>query len=237
MLYSKKQVQDNLRNRDGKRVFYLGKEDILTSEARDYLTEQRIEILPAEQAKPERYRLLGGGFVTEKPEYMTHLRGDVLVPKTHPRIRFRGKLDTLEAELLLCQQECPRYEKEVGEVLGFVRELLRREVLEEPIGDEPLLGMTEAEIRKRSHFPQDYYGQPHFMPSVKDGPVILRLNRCRCAAREAELSAAEAFTDREGIPTREDLLRAMNRLSSVLYLLMIREKAGGEPQSGRKTGQ
>ena len=68
MLYSKKQVQDNLRNRDGKRVFYLGKEDILTSEARDYLTEQRIEILPAEQAKPERYRLLGGGFVTEKPE-------------------------------------------------------------------------------------------------------------------------------------------------------------------------
>ena len=75
------------------------------------------------------------------------------------------------------------------------------------------------------------------MPSVKDGPVVLRLNRCRCAAREAELSAAEAFTDREGIPTREDLLRAMNRLSSVLYLLMIREKAGGEPQSGRKTGQ
>ena len=237
MLYTLEAVRENLRNRQGKRVFYLGKGDSLTSGARDFLLRERIDILPASEAKPEKYRLPGGGWLEEKPEHMTHLNGDTLVPKTHPRIRFRGKLDTLEAELLLCQQECPRYEKEVGEVLGFVRELLRREVLEEPIGDEPLLGMTEAEIRKRSHFPQDYYGQPHFMPSVKDGSVILRLNRCRCAAREAELSAAEAFTDREGIPTREDLLRAMNRLSSVLYLLMIREKAGGEPQSGRKTGQ
>lgn len=237
MLYTLEAVRENLRNRQGKRVFYLGKGDSLTSGARDFLLRERIDILPASEAKPEKYRLPGGGWLEEKPEHMTHLNGDTLVPKTHPRIRFRGKLDTLEAELLLCQQECPRYEKEVGEVLGFVRELLRREVLEEPIGDEPLLGMTEAEIRKRSHFSQDYYGQPHFMPSVKDGPVILRLNRCRCAAREAELSAAEAFTDREGIPTREDLLRAMNRLSSVLYLLMIREKAGGEPQSGRKTGQ
>ena len=237
MLYTLEAVRENLRNRQGKRVFYLGKGDSLTSGARDFLLRERIDSLPASEAKPEKYRLPGGGWLEEKPEHMTHLNGDTLVPKTHPRIRFRGKLDTLEAELLLCQQECPRYEKEVGEVLGFVRELLRREVLEEPIGDEPLLGMTEAEIRKRSHFPQDYYGQPHFMPSVIDGPVILRLNRCRCAAREAELSAAEAFTDREGIPTREDLLRAMNRLSSVLYLLMIREKAGGEPQSGRKTGQ
>ena len=237
MLYTRKDVQENLRNKDGKRVFYLGKGHQLTSDARDWLGQQRIPILPGESAKPSEYHLLSGGILTEKPEHMTHLNARYLVPKTHPRILFRGKLDTLEAELLLCQQECPRYEKEVGEVLGFVRELLRREVMEEPIGDEPLLGMTESEIRRRSHFPQDYYGQPHFMPSVKDGPVVLRLNRCRCAAREAELSAAEAFTDREGVPTREDLLRAMNRLSSVLYLLMIREKAGGEPQSGRKTGQ
>ena len=237
MLYTLEAVRENLRNRQGKRVFYLVKGDSLTSGARDFLLRERIDILPAEDAKPEKYRLPGGGWMEDKPEHMTHLNGDTLVPKTHPRILFRGKLDTLEAELLLCQQECPRYEKEVGEVLGFVRELLRREVMEEPIGDEPLLGMTESEIRRRSHFPQDYYGQPHFMPSVKDGPVVLRLNRCRCAAREAELSAAEAFTDREGVPTREDLLRAMNRLSSVLYLLMIREKAGGEPQSGRKTGQ
>ena len=102
MLYSKEAVRDNIRNRDGKRVFYLGKGDQLTSDARDYLTRERIEILPASEAKPERYRLLNGGYMESKPEHMTHLNAEVLVEKTHPRIRFRGAGDTLEAELLLC---------------------------------------------------------------------------------------------------------------------------------------
>ena len=103
MLFSKTAVQDNLRNRAGKRVFYLGKGDTLTSEARDYLTRERIEILPAAQARQEEIPLLSGGFVREKGEDMTHLNGDVLVKKTHPRIAFRGAMDGLEAELLLCQ--------------------------------------------------------------------------------------------------------------------------------------
>lgn len=225
MLYSLETVRENLRNRAGKRVFYLGKGDTLTSSARDYLQRERIEILPAEQAKPTRYRLPGGGWIEEKPEHMTHLNGDTLVPKNHPRIRFRGKMDTLEAELLLCGAECPRYRGELGEILNTVRELLRREVLEEPVEEKPLCGMTERELRKRSHFPQEFYGQAHFMPAFSDGTVLLRLNHCRCMAREAELAAAEAFTDREGSPTRTDLLKAMNRLSSAVYLLMIREKA------------
>ena len=58
MLYGEREVRDNLRNRDGKRVFYLGKGDQLTSAARDFLTRERIEILPGEQAKPDRCRLL-----------------------------------------------------------------------------------------------------------------------------------------------------------------------------------
>ena len=101
MLYSERSVRENLRNRDGRRVFYLGAGDSLTPSARDYLTRERIEILPASQAAPERYRLLSGGYIEHKPEHMTHLNAQVLVPKTHPRIVLRGKLDTLEAELLL----------------------------------------------------------------------------------------------------------------------------------------
>ena len=107
MLFTKDAVRDNIRNRDGKRVFYLAKGDQLTSDARDFLTRERIDILPAETAKPERYRLLSGGFLEEKPEHMTHLYGDVLVEKTHPRIAFRGAIDTLESEILLCQLELP----------------------------------------------------------------------------------------------------------------------------------
>ena len=225
MLYNEESVRANLRNRDGKRVFFLGKGDQLTSSARDYLSRERITILPAEQAKTERYRLENGGFLEEKPEHMTHLHGDVLVPKNHPRIVFRGKLDTLEAELLLCQLADGTLVAPVGEILALARQIIRCEVLGEPLKWDKLCGLTEEEQRKRSHFPQDYYGQPHFMPSAEDGPVIARLNRARCAAREAELAAVNAFTDREGNPIRVDILRALNRMSSMLYILMVQWKS------------
>ena len=224
MLLNEKEVRDNIRNRDGKRVFYLAKGDQLTSSARDYLSRERIEILPAEQARQGRYQLLNGGYLEEKPEHMTHLNAQVLVEKSHPRILFRGKLDTLEAELILCQQAAEHLTASLGEVLSLARRLIRCDVLEEPVPEGKLCGLTEAEIRKRSHFPQDYYGQPHFMPEASDGNVIARLNRARCAARAAELAAVAAFTDREGNPTRVDILRSLNRISSMLYLLMIQEK-------------
>ena len=226
MLYNEEAVRANLRNRDGKRIFYLGKGDQLTSGARDYLNRERIAIVPAEQAKPQRYHLLNGGYVEEKPEHLTHLHGDVLVPKNHPRIIFRGKMDTLEAELILCQLADKALEVPVGEILGLARQIIRCEVLGQPLKWDTLCGLTEAEQRKRSHFPQEYYGQPHFMPSFEDGMVIARLNRARCAAREAELSAVEAFSDREGNLTRQDIPQTLNRMSSMLYLLMIQKIAG-----------
>ena len=219
MLYSQEAVRANIRNRDGKRVFYLGKGDQLTSQARDFLSRERIEILPAEQAKPQRWKLLGGGYMEEKPEHMTHLNGDTLVPKTHPRIAFRGAVDTLEAEILLCQAHIPHLQAPLGEILQLARDILRCEILEEPVSLAGLCGMTETELRKRSHFPQDYYGQPHFMPQVSDGLDILRLNRVRCAVRALELTAQGA------LPHRQDILRALNRMSSMVYLLMIQEKA------------
>ena len=98
-------------------------------------------------------------------------------------------------------------------------------MLGEPLKWDTLCGLTESEQRKRSHFPQEYYGQPHFMPSFADGMVIARLNRARCAAREAELASVTAFADREGNITRQDIPQALNRMSSMLYLLMIQKKA------------
>lgn len=225
MLWDEQAVRANIRNRDGKRVYYLGKGDQLTSTARDYLRQERIEILPGSQARPERYRLLSGGYAEEKPEHMTHLNGEVLVFKTHPRIRFRGKMDTLEAELILCQRIPGAPEGALGEILTLARKILRCDVLEEPLRQDTLCGLTQDEQRRRSHMPQDYYGQPHFMPQASDGPVIAGLNRARCFAREAELAAVEAFSDREGNLLREDIPKALNRMSSMLYLLMIQEKA------------
>ncbi len=220
MLCNLTAVRDNIRNREGKRVYYLAKGDQLTSDARDYLTRERIEILPASEARPERYRLLNGGYMESKPEHMTHLNAEFLVEKTHPRILFRGAVDTLEAELLIaCANATGQIRKELEEALAYTRTLLGNEVLDEPVTIETLGGMDEKALRERSHRPQEFYGQPHFMPMPDDGVLLLQVNKARCAARAAELKAVAAF------PTgREDLLRAFNRLSSFLYLIMIQLK-------------
>ena len=128
MLYTETSVRENIRNRDGKRVFYLGRGDTLTSAARDYLTRERIEILPGDMAKPEQYRLLSGAFLAEKPEHLTHLHGNILVEKTHPRIAFRSAVDALEARLLLTQLACPAYGTELGEILDLARKIGRAHV-------------------------------------------------------------------------------------------------------------
>ena len=224
MLYTLENVRDNLRTREGKRVFFLGAGDNLTSAARDFLKEQRIPILPAENAKITRYETLDGGFLEEKPEHLTQLTGNLLVPKTHPRIVFRGKLDSLEAALLLEARALPEQAKALEEILGCVRKLLRCEVLEDPFVPETLFGLTEREQRARSQNPQKYYGCPHFMPQPADSPSILRLNRLRTQIRETELAVAAAFGR-----DRTDILRALNRLSSLVYILMLQCKGETSP--------
>ena len=225
MLFSEEAVKANIRNRAGKRVFYLGQGDTLSPSARDWLQRERIEILPASQARPEAYRLENGAFFPEKPEHYTHLQDNVLVPKTHPRIAFRGAMDNLQAQLLLAQTAVAApLQKDVGEILALARNILRWDVLHEPAKTETLCGLSAEEIRSHSHRPQDFYGVPHFMPACTDGQAILQLNLARTAARNAELAAAHAFTSHDGSCARPDLLQALNRMSSMLYILMIRLK-------------
>jgi ethanolamine utilization cobalamin adenosyltransferase len=218
MLYTLQQVKDNIRNREGKRVFYLGKADRLTSEARDYLTRERIEILPGQAAKKDRYRLLSGGYMEEKPEHMTHLNAEFLVEKTHPRIVFRGAVDRLEAELLPVMHRFPALAGDLGQVLELARQLIKCDVLEQPVPQMKLGGLDQEQLRRRSHFPQEYYGLPHFMPQATDRPEILELNRLRSLARHTELQAVAAF------PDRPDMIQALNRMSSFLYIRMLQEK-------------
>ena len=222
MLFSEDTVRSNIRFRDGKRVFFLDKEDTLTPSARDFLARERIEILPAQQAKIQEYYLENGAVFRDKPEHYTHLRGNILVPKTHPVIKFRGKMDTLQAHLLLAQAVC-REKEALGEILRAARNIIRWDVTGEPAVMDTLLGLTRQQLRAHSHDPKKYYGIPHFMPAHTDGEGVLRLNLCRCAAREAELAAVQAFA---GI--RDDLPLVLNRLSSAIYILMIRAKKEAE---------
>lgn len=228
MLYDVEAVRANVRNRDGKRVFFLANGDTLTPSARDWLRHERIELRSAKDAKIERYRTLTGEFLCEKGEHMTHLRGDVLIAKTAPIIAFRGAVDTLQAEILLAELVCEgQTRQDLEEILSLARSIIRYDVMQETAKFDTLCALSDAELREHSQQPQKYYAQPHFMPSYTDGAAILQLNRTRCAARSAELAAARAFENADGSCARSDILTLLNRMSSMLYILMIRLKKEG----------
>lgn len=225
-VYTRETARANVRVLDGHRVFYLDSRDHLTPSARQWLQDDGVEILPASKAKPTGYTTLSGVSLTKKPEHMTHLHEAVLVEKDHPRIAFRGMVDALEAEILLCAKAAgvSGLRQELEEILTFVRSLIRCDVLEEPVGEFTLCGMTPDELRQRSHLPQRYYGQPHFMPSVADSGTLLHLNRLRTLVRQTELAAYKAFRTADGDVTRPDIILAFNRLSSLVWIMMIRLK-------------
>ena len=215
--------------------------EVLTPAARDWLREKKIEVVyPQGQTEggerpSARYRTVSGAVLAEKPEHMTHLKGNILVDKDHPRIAFRGCIDSLEAEILLAQQACagagcPALAQELEEVLAFVRRFIRFDVLDEPVGEIELCGYGPAELREYSHYPEKHLGQPHFMPHYTDSPAILAVNKVRTVVRRTELAAYAAFRDADGGVKRPDMILGLNRLSSLMWIMMIKLKAGKYPR-------
>ncbi|MBM6926185.1 ATP-binding protein [Pseudoflavonifractor phocaeensis] len=211
--------------------------EVLTPGARDWLAAHKIQaVYPQGQEEADlgrqdraQYRTLFGATLHEKPEHMTHLRGNVLVPKDHPRIAFRGMIDALEGEILLTQQaaaDYPTLVEELEEVLAFVRNFIRCDVLEEPLGEIKLCGYTADQLREYSHYPDKHLNQPHFLPSHTDGAALLAVNKLRTLARRTELAAYAAFKDADGAVTRGDIILGLNRLSSLLWIMMIKLKGG-----------
>ncbi|MBD9254680.1 MAG: hypothetical protein EGS37_03335 [Ruthenibacterium lactatiformans] len=218
-----------LRVRDGRRVLYLPEGSRLTPAARDWLRQEGVTVVPQAETPPSAYRTPDGASFAEKPEHMTHLRGNILIPKTHPRIAFRGGIDTLEAELLLCAQAADGpLRQTLCAMLDFVRSLIRADVLDEPVQTVRFLGLDGDGLREHSHHPEREEGQPHFLPAPEDPPILLRLNRLRTAVRQTELLACHAFSRPDGTLARPDIVKALNRLSSLCWILMIRVKRGGQ---------
>ena len=96
--------------------------------------------------KPQYVNGETGEVLSVKPENMTHLHGNVLVPKTHPQIAFRGMLDSLEAKIMSLQVAASenglhRLTDALDEVLAYVRQILSAEVLDKELGEIHLLGL------------------------------------------------------------------------------------------------
>ena len=194
--------------------------------------------VPAEEdKKPKFVDYETGAFYFEKPEHMTHLYGNVLVPKDHKRIYFRGKLDSLETifvlnqTLLLEMGEDQSLIDDLQDILESLREMMRCDVMDEPFRRDYIIGLNHKELREHSHNPMKFYHiKQVVLPDYTLGKSYALLNQLRAAVRETEVAAAAAFhVGKEYL--RQDIIEELNRMSSAMHIIMCKYLAG---EYGRK---
>jgi len=218
---------------------------IITPAARSFLSDRGIRLsfggtgevqdpqdrVSENMAEEGSFFLIGPDLkVDRKPEHYTHLSGNKLVPKNHPRIELRGKLDSLQADIILAQVRIADLGREelvndLQEILDLVKEILKGEVTGSEIIVETLMGFSKDQLREVSHHPEKYFDTGHFFPSREMGEVMALLNVVRTRIREAELVACNVFRNADSGMTREDILTLLNRLSSAIYIMMCKFKS------------
>lgn len=245
-------LRDELRASNPE-CYYVPEGKIISPAAREYLQQRKIRIQkgeppaakapapaapaaaqpPATQPCTAKYTdYVTGAFYAVKPEHMTQLYGNVLVPKDHPRIVFRGRLDSLQSLIVLDQAAIAESGGNVclladlSDVLGSLREMMRCDVLNEDFHREMIIGLTHAELRERSHNPMKFYKiKQMVLPDYTMGRQYALLNQLRAQIRECEVAAVQAFHEGEKY-TRLDLIEELNRLSSALHIMMCKYLAG-----------
>ena len=97
-------------------VIHIPAGSILTPSARDFLRGNNIrveieghgwvdlDLAPLSTSKASLKAIV----CAKKPEHMTHLRGDQLVPKTHPIIAWRGQMDEFDCAIVESQIQLVR---------------------------------------------------------------------------------------------------------------------------------
>ena len=192
------------------------------SEGNEFSRESK----PGYESRTSYQSALDGGTFGKKPEHMTQLHGKLLVPKDHPRILLRGKLDSLQSFTLLLQHGASHegltlLAEDLGEILDWEREILRSEVLDQVLEKKTILGLTDPELRERSHNPRKFFKTGHILPSLGMDLMLLRLNKLRSEVREVELTAVTAFKGEFNVE-RMDIIQALNRMSSAVYIMMLK---------------
>ena len=182
--------------------------------------------------KPKYVDYETNAYYYEKPEHMTQLFGNKLVCKDHPRILFRGKLDALQADVVLAQamiqaaQGSQSLIKDLADILKDLREMMKCEVLDEEMAETTVIGLTHEELRAQSHNPMKYYSiKQMVLPDYTMGTEYAWLNKLRTAIRETEVAACQAFHSGKTY-IRKDIIEELNRLSSALHIMMCRHLAG-----------
>jgi ethanolamine utilization cobalamin adenosyltransferase len=196
-----------------------------------------------EAARP--FRLVGSGLELDaKPSGYTHLKDNLsLVPKGDPVIRFRGKLDLLQAYVIEAAVEARRegfadVAQDLGELLGYLRRLMSAEVMGTAMPELAMAGFTCEELHRVSHRTKQLLNVGWVLPDPSMGAAVSKLNLLRAFSREVELASLDAFDGRDHLTAenREALQHGLNRLSNIIYVLVCKlvgrqslQPGGGAP--------
>lgn len=166
-----------------------------------------------------------------KPEYMTQLNASQYSLKNTPRIRFRGKLDSLHGLMLLVIRKAKdepaiQLAEKLSILAAYCREIASAEYNQRTAEPLVLDGLTDDDIRKATHKPEQVIGISHIIPQEDDPEILLWLNVLRCQVRETEIYALDAFEALLNDSAAHSVVKAMNRLSNAIYYLELLYKAG-----------
>lgn len=169
-----------------------------------------------------------------KPEHLTQIDAGRFAPKTTPRLKLRGRVDSLQALVMLTAAQARRYRLpelagHLDTLAAYCREIMSAEYHARPAAPLTLLGKSEEELHQISHWPDRHLGLAHLTPGPEDHEILHWLNVLRTQAREVEVVALEAFPETgwpEAAGLRDSLAHALNRLSSAVYVLELLFKSG-----------
>jgi ethanolamine utilization cobalamin adenosyltransferase len=140
---------------------------------------------------------------------------EAVVGKDHPEIEFRGRMDTLDAVIILAaavarKEGARALAKDLIELQRFARGVTSAHASGRSLEPEALLGRSYGEIHRLSHRP------PGGHPDLGEGTseLLAYVNLVRTQVRSAERAAVRALAD------RDDIVDALNVLSSAVHVLL-----------------
>lgn len=164
----------------------------------------------------------------DKKQHMTILHGKDMCRKDDPRICFRGELDGVMACVAygaaLAQKDGnDSLSASLSDVNRCLMLIMSAHYKNDgaPLDLPKINGRDMEEIHEISHDPVRHFGHYHFIPKPEYGPALSWLNVIRTRVRDAERALVACY---EGEPD-ENICRAINRVSSALFVMMCEENA------------
>ena len=155
----------------------------------------------------------------------TQLDADYFVPKTHPRIELRGRIDALHALLQMAAHQensgpnAAWVRTALRDLIEYAKELGSAEFHLRPAHPIRINGLNGETLNRLSHHPEQL-GLEHGFIAPDSATLTHWLNIVRTAARATELDAWNQVSGPEDV-SFQSIALGFNLMSSTLYYLEV----------------